>query len=74
MTEPMKLRMKETSTITKYAPGVDPNDPASIPEEVIVEERYLTDEELIKLFGTTDAEKIVEQIKQSKERTINGND
>lgn len=51
MTDSIPLRMKETTTIKKYAPGVDPRDPDSVPEEVIVRERYLTEEELKKLFS-----------------------
>lgn len=64
MKNSIPLRMKETTTITKFAPGVDPRDPNSVPIEVIQRERYLTEEELKKLFSQME-----EQLDEQNEET-----
>lgn len=43
--EGMKLQWIEKSKISKYAEGVDPHDPTSVPYEVIETSRELSDEE-----------------------------
>lgn len=67
MTDSITLRMKETVTLTKFAPGVDPRDPASVPEEVIVQERYLTEAELKRLFEAMKQEQQNEQMRMKQE-------
>lgn len=67
MTDSIPLRMKETTTITKFAPGVDPRDPTSVPEEVIVQERYLTEAELKRLFEATEQERQNKQMRMKQE-------
>lgn len=67
MTDSITLRMKETTTITKFAPGVDPRDPTSVPEEVIVQERYLTEAELKRLFESMKQEQQTEQMRMKQE-------
>jgi hypothetical protein len=67
MTDSIPLRMKETTTITKFAPGVDPRDPTSVPEEVIVQERYLTESELKQLFEAMEQEQQNEQRRMKQE-------
>lgn len=67
MTDSISLRMKETTTIKKFAPGVDPHDPASVPEEVIVQERYLTEAELKRLFEAMKQEQQTEQMRMKQE-------
>lgn len=59
--------MKETTTITKFAPGVDPRDPTSVPEEVIVQERYLTESELKQLFEAMEQERQNKQMRMKQE-------
>lgn len=67
MTDSITLRMKETTTITKFAPGVDPRDPTSVPEEVIVQERYLTESELKQLFEAMEQERQNKQMRMKQE-------
>jgi hypothetical protein len=67
MTDSIPLRMKETTTITKFAPGVDPRDPTSVPEEVIVQERYLTESELKQLFEAMEQERQNKQMRMKQE-------
>jgi len=43
--EKVALRLIERTKITKYAPGVDPKDPKSVPYEVVEESRELSPEE-----------------------------
>lgn len=67
MTDSIPLRMKETVTLTKFAPGVDPRDPTSVPEEVIVQERYLTESELKQLFEAMEQERQNKQMRMKQE-------
>jgi hypothetical protein len=67
MMNTLPIRLKETTTITKFAPGVNPHDPASVPEEVIVKERYLSDDEIARLFGAMEQEQMDKQMRTKQE-------
>ena len=49
--EQISLKFVDKTTLTKYAPGVDPKDPTSIPDEVVKTERYLSSEETAMVIG-----------------------
>lgn len=56
----LKLQWIEKTKVTKFAPGVDPKDPASVPYEVIESSRELSEEEVAKVVQMIEGTKIGE--------------
>lgn len=54
----MKLQWIEKTKITKYAPGVDPNDPKAQPYEVLESSRELSPDETAKAVAMVESMKL----------------
>ncbi len=65
----MKLQWIEKTKITKYAPGVDPNDPKAQPYEVLESSRELSPDETAKAVAMVESMKLG-QIEQLDEQIV----
>jgi hypothetical protein len=66
---PMKIQWIEKTKISKYEPGVDPNDPAAVPYEIVETTRELSEEEVAKAVAMIERMKLG-QIEQLDEQIV----